>query len=246
MHILKTEGLVKAFGGVQAVFQVNLNVEEGMMHAIIGPNGAGKTTLFNVITGNYRCDTGRVIFQGEDISGLSPSDICRKRLGRTFQILSFFPNFTVFENVHVATLNKYKKRFDFFNPARKIAQEETLETLALVGLHEQENSQAKELAYGDRRKLDVAIALASDPKLLLLDEPVSGLSPKESEEMMELISSLARKKDITVLFVEHDMDVVFSTSEKITVMHEGQIIAEGMPREIRENERVRKVYLGEK
>jgi branched-chain amino acid transport system ATP-binding protein len=245
MVILKTENLSKSFGGVKAVSRANLAVEKGVIHAIIGPNGAGKTTLFNMITGYYRCDEGRVIFKEKDISGLSPSDIYKRRISRTFQIISFFPNFSVFENVHVATLNKHRGRFDFFNSAKKIAQKETLETLELVGLREQQDFPSKALAYGDRRKLEIGIALASTPELLLLDEPVAGLTPKEGEEIMGLVVDIARKKDVTIVFVEHDMDIVFSTSEKITVMHEGQIIAEGKPGEIKENEKVRRIYLGE-
>lgn len=245
MVLLKVEALNKSFGGLQAVHQVNLEIEAGEMSSIIGPNGAGKTTFFNLLTGFLPKDAGRVFFKGKDISRLSPPQICREGMGRGFQVSSIFPRFTVFDNVHVALLVHKGRALDFFSGARGLLGEEALAILEEVGLADQARLLSKSLAHGDQKRLDIAIALASEPELLLLDEPTAGMNPKESFKIMEMVVHIARSRAMTVVFIEHDMDIVFSISDRIRVMHMGRLFAEGKPEEIRENREVKQIYLGE-
>jgi branched-chain amino acid transport system ATP-binding protein len=245
MALLKVEGLKKAFGGLQAVDDVHLEIQAGEMSSIIGPNGAGKTTFFNLVTGFIEKDEGRVFFKGEEISRLSPPRICHQGIGRAFQVSNIFPRFTAFDNVQVALMVHKRKALNFYSDARSLYHHETLEILKEVGLADQAHLLSKNLAHGDQKRLDIAIALASEPELLMLDEPTAGMNPRESFKIMELVVNIARARGMTVVFIEHDMDIVFSISDRIRVMHLGRLFAEGRPEEIRENREVKQIYLGE-
>ncbi|GIX49376.1 MAG: ABC transporter ATP-binding protein [Candidatus Tectimicrobiota bacterium] len=243
--ILRTVGLKKHFGGVQAVDGVDLEVPRGEFRAIIGPNGAGKTTLFNVITGDLRCDGGRVYFNGHDISRLPPHEISRYGISRTFQITSIFRRLSVLENVQTALLTHRRRHYDLLTPARPLFREEALALLARVGLEQEAARPSGVLSHGDQRRLELAIALASRPQLLMLDEPTAGMAPRERREIMELVARIGEEEGLTLLFTEHDMDIVFRVATRITVLHQGQVIAEGTPEEVRANAEVQRIYLGE-
>lgn len=243
--LLETRGLVKAFGGLRAVDGVDLVVEQGRIHAVIGPNGAGKTTLFNVITGYLRPTAGRVLFRGQDITGWPPHRIARFGLARTFQITNIFPRLTVLESVQVALAAARGREKDLLSRSDRAFRDEAMALLEDVGLIGLADLQARALSHGDQRALEVALALATGPKLLILDEPTAGMSPWETERTVELIYEVARRRGLTVVLCEHDMQVVFKISDWITVMHQGRVIAEGLPDRIRRNETVIQVYLGE-
>jgi len=243
--IIETRELHKHFGGVRAVNGVSIKVGEGEFRAIIGPNGAGKSTLFNVMTGLLRMDLGKVYFYGEDITGLPPHIIYHKGIGRTFQITSIFKNLTVFENVHVAVLSHKRQTLKMFYPARRLAREKTFELLKAVSLADEAGKLAGTLSQGDQKRLDLSIALANDPRLLMLDEPTAGMAAKERIQSISMVRRIAEEVGVTVLFTEHDMDVVFAVADAVTVMHKGQVLATGSPTEIRRNEEVQRVYLGE-
>lgn len=243
--LLRVERVTKSFEGFIAVREVNLTVDQGQMACIIGPNGAGKSTLFNLITGHLTPTRGRIFFRDQEITGWSPHAICRSGMGRSFQRTNIFPRLSVFENVQIAVLAHQKKTRNFFTPARKLAQRETYDLLEDVGLAEEATSISGMLSYGFQKQLELGIALASEPDLLLLDEPTSGMSPQETTSTIRLIEKIARERHLTLLFTEHDMDVVFSIAEKITVLHQGQVLAEGKPDAVRENPEVQRVYLGE-
>jgi branched-chain amino acid transport system ATP-binding protein len=242
---LQIQGLNKAFGGLKALHNVSFVAEEGLVTSVIGPNGAGKTTLFNVITGHLQADGGKVLYKGEDLTNLPPHKVVRKGIARSFQIVNIFPKLTVFENVQVALISRLGKSPNFISPARDLGREEITEILDTVGLDGQAGSLAETLSYGDQRIMEIAIALASKPALLLLDEPTAGMGPQETYATVELIRSLIKKQGLTILLVEHDMDVVFSVSDAIVVMHQGEVIANGKPSEVKQNETVIKTYLGE-
>ena len=243
--LLRVEQVSKSFEGFVAVHNVDLTVEKGQMACIIGPNGAGKSTLFNLITGHLQPTHGRVFFQERDITGLPPYKICQLGMGRSFQRTNIFPRLSVFDNVQVAVLSHQKKTLHFFTPAKKLVQHETYALLEQVGLADEAQSISGTLSYGFQKQLELGIALASEPELLLLDEPTAGMSPQETANTIALIGKIARERDLTLLFTEHDMDVVFSIAEKITVLHQGQVLAEGPPEEVRRNPEVQRVYLGE-
>jgi len=243
--ILSVEKLKKSFDGFVAVNGVSFSVEKGELCSIIGPNGAGKTTLFNLITGHLPVDEGRVILNGIDITHMRAYQICRLGLGRSFQRINIFPRLTVFENVQAALLSHRGKSFDFFTPVPTLLQEETESILERVGLQNYSTATSGSLSYGFQKQLELGIVLASEPELLLLDEPTAGMSAQETRHTIDLIGRIARDKGLTLLFTEHDMKVVFSISERIMVLHQGQLIAEGSPDEIRNNPDVHKVYLGE-
>lgn len=243
--ILQAQGLTKSFGGLRAVNMVDLQIEKGELSSIIGPNGAGKTTLFNLLTGKLRPDSGSMVFEGYDISGLSPHEICQKGIGRSFQRVNIFPRLSAFDNVQVAVLSEQKKTRNLLSPVKGLAKEETNEILESVGLGHKKKVLAGLLSHGDQKRLEIGIALANQPKLLLLDEPTAGMSPHETGRTTELIQRLAREQCLTLIFVEHDMSVVFGISEKIRVMHLGRIIAEGRPEEVKTNDEVQRIYLGE-
>ncbi|MBI4591814.1 MAG: ABC transporter ATP-binding protein [Candidatus Rokubacteria bacterium] len=243
--MLETQGLRKAFGGVQAVSNVDLAVLEGDVHALIGPNGAGKTTFFNLLTGSLRPDTGRIDFGGREITALPPQQICRMGIARSFQRASIFPKLSAFENVRVSVLAHEGKSFRLYPRANALARGEVESLLETVGLSDQADQPGESLSHGDRKRLELGIALANRPKLLLLDEPTAGMSPDETRSTMSLVQRLARERGITVLFTEHDMTVVFGIAQRVTVMHQGQVIADGSSEAVRENREVQRVYLGE-
>lgn len=243
--ILEVKDLKKSFGGILAVHNVTFKLEAREISSIIGPNGAGKTTLFNLITGKLLPDEGEVLFNGEDISRLQPFQICHKKLGRSFQITNIFPKLSVYENIQVAILSAQGINKNLFNRADRMVKKETIEILENLGLAEKKNLLGGLLAHGDQKLLDIGISLASNPALILLDEPTAGMSPQETVKTTELVNQLAKEKGMTVLLIEHDMNVVFSISEVIRVMHQGELIAEGKPEEIKSNSRVQQIYLGE-
>ena len=242
--ILKTVNLTKHFEGVRAVHEVNMEIKDGEISCVIGPNGAGKSTLFNVITGHIRAESGQVLLKGEDITQCSPHTVCQKGVGRSFQKVNVFPNFTVFENVQTAILAGRGKSLDFYRSVRKQAVEETNEILSMTGLSKHADTICSSLAHGDKKLVEFAISLAGQPFLLLLDEPTAGMSPGEATSIMSFVTKLARDKNITLLFVEHDMSIVFDFAEIIRVMHIGEMIAEGTPEDIKKNDEVQRIYLG--
>jgi branched-chain amino acid transport system ATP-binding protein len=243
--LLRVDRVSKSFGGFLAVQDVSLTVEQGQMACIIGPNGAGKSTLFNLITGHLAPTRGRVFFRDRDITGMPPHEICKLGVGRSFQRTNIFPRLSVFENVHVAVLSHQRKSLNLHTPARNLAQRETYALLEQVGLADEAQRVSGTLAYGFQKQLELGIALGSEPELLLLDEPTAGMSPQETASTIALIGKIARERGLTVLFTEHDMDVVFSIAQKITVVHQGRVLAEGVPDEVRQNPQVQQVYLGE-
>lgn len=245
--MLVLEHVEKAFGGLSVTSDVSFSVMPGDITAIIGPNGAGKTTLFNQITGHLIPDSGRIIFQGEDITGMTPQAIVAKGMGRAFQITSIFPEETVLENVRVACLSQ---RREILRPFKKIsgfrqATERAYEILESLGLQNQAERPAFELAHGDQKLLDIGIALGLEPKLLLLDEPTSGMSPEERQLTRDLIKRLWKEFNLTLIFIEHDMDTVFGIAQLVRVLTLGRLLAEGTPDEIRNNPEVISAYLGE-
>ena len=243
--VLQTIGLRKHFGGVLAVNGVNLSVPPGDVRAIIGPNGAGKTTLFNLLTGDLAHDSGHIYFAGEEVSGLSPDRLCRRGMARTFQITSIFRRLTALENVQTAFLSHHRRHYDILTPARRLYRDDAFALLERVGLHEQARKPSGILPHGDQRRLELAIALAGCPRLLLLDEPTAGMAPRERHEIMALVSRIAGDTGLTVVFTEHDMDVVFAVARHITVLHQGAVLTEGSPAAVRGNPDVQRVYLGQ-
>lgn len=247
MVILEVHNIVKSFGGLRALQDVSLSVAQGEIRAVIGPNGAGKSTLFNVLTGMLTPDSGHVVFEGAPITGSPPHRIIRKGIGRSFQITNIFPRMSVFENVQVALFSHHGKGKNPFSLARKFVEigEEALAILEQVGLAEKYDSSASVLSHGDQKQLEIAISLASRPKLLMLDEPTAGMSRFESRETVALLRKISGDQGLTLVFTEHDMDIVFGISEKITVLQQGVVIADGTPPEIKADPEVRKAYLGE-
>lgn len=245
MALLEVSSLHKHFGGLHAVNDVDLVVEAGERRAVIGPNGAGKTTLFNLITGHYRPDTGRIIFHGEDITGQPPHKVARAGIGRAFQITSIFPGLSVHENVQLGVIGKNGESRRFFGKATGMHHAEVTAILDDVGLSPVANERAGNLSHGDQRALELAISVALEPELLLLDEPTAGMAPEETRTTMQLVRRIADERSLSVLFCEHDMDVVFGTADRILVMHQGAPLVDGTPDEVRTNPDVRRVYLGE-
>jgi branched-chain amino acid transport system ATP-binding protein len=242
--MLQVEGVVKCFDDFMAVNEAMLTVQKGEIVAVIGPNGAGKTTLFNLITGHLRRDRGKIFFKGEDISHLPPYDICRRGIGRSFQIVNVFHRLTVFENVQVAVLSQQRRSNALFRPASSLAVAETQRILESVGLADKERRIVGSLSHGDQKILEIAIALGNEPELLILDEPTAGMSPEETFATIELILQLARTRGLTILFCEHDMDIVFSISRSIMVMHQGRTLIQAKPEEVRNHPEVQAAYLG--
>jgi branched-chain amino acid transport system ATP-binding protein len=244
--VLQTVGLRKHFGGVQAVGGVDLEVPEGDLRAIIGPNGAGKTTLFNLISGDLAHDSGQIYFRGQEVSGLAPQDLCRRGLARTFQVTSIFRRLTALENVQTALLTYHRRHLDIFRPARRLYRDEAMILLDRVGLGAQAAKPSGILSHGDQRRLELALALASEPHLLMLDEPTAGMAPRERHEIMALAAAIAADARLTIVFTEHDMDVVFAVARRISVLHQGTVIADGTPLEVRGDPEVQRVYLGQR
>jgi branched-chain amino acid transport system ATP-binding protein len=240
-------GVTKSFGGLRALQDVSFAVAQGEIRAVIGPNGAGKSTLFNVMTGLFPPDEGEVVFDGQRISGLPPYRIIRRGIGRSFQITNIFPRMSVFENVQVALFAHYRKSSSPWSLARKYQaiSDEVFTILEQVGMKEKYGLSASVLSHGDQKRLEIAISLASRPRLLMLDEPTAGMSRFESRETVGLLKKISKEQGLTLVFTEHDMDIVFGISEKISVLHQGMIIADGGLEEIKANPEVRKAYLGD-
>jgi branched-chain amino acid transport system ATP-binding protein len=230
---------------VQAVAGVDLAMPRGEIRALIGPNGAGKTTFFNMLTGQLKADAGEVRFKGRRLSGLPPHAVWRRGVSRTFQITATFTTLTALENVQVALFSHERRTYSLLGRAARLSVDVARGLLDQVGLAAQAERTAGVLAYGDLKKLELAVALANTPEVLLLDEPTAGMAPAERGALMALTERIARERGLTVLFTEHDMDVVFSVADRIMVLHQGRVIAEGRPDEVRADPQVQKVYLGE-
>ena len=244
MAVLEVSNLAKAYDGVQALRGVSFAVGAGELVAMIGPNGAGKTTCFNIVNGQLRPDAGEVSLGGTSLVGMPPRAVWRLGVGRTFQVAATFGSMSVRENVQIALLSRDRLLDSFFLPAENLLIEEANGLLARVGMAQQAARPCAELAYGDLKRLELAIALANRPRLLLMDEPTAGTAPEERDALMGLASSLARSEKIAVLFTEHDMEAVFGFADRVLVLHGGELIATGAPGEVRDDPRVREVYLG--
>jgi branched-chain amino acid transport system ATP-binding protein len=244
LALLETQNLTKSFGALVAVSEANLQVEAGKVHSIIGPNGAGKTTLFNLLAGLFPPTSGTILFEGRDISALKLHERAKISIGRSYQVTSIFPELTVHENVRLAVQSKALRRVSLFKPAGRLTDitEKADRILEEMGIADYRNQIASTIPYGVQRSLDVGIALATDPKLLLLDEPTSGMSPEDTVKMIGLVERISQ--NYTIALIEHHMKVVMSISDMITVLSQGKVIAEGSPAEIQINEDVRRAYLG--
>ena len=244
MAILEAIGISKHFGGLMASNDVSFAVEEGRITSIIGPNGAGKTTLFNLLTGLYKPDAGQVLFEGQDVSGWTIHKIVKLGIVRSFQVLNIFNEISPSENIRLAVQSRKKRGLNFFRSAAGFddINGETNEVLDEIGLTAVKDLPTKILSYGDKRVLEIGIAMASRPKLLLMDEPTSGLPSSETERIKEFIKKISAQ--LTVLVIEHDMDIVLTVSDVIIVLHQGRVIAQGAPAEIKANDEVQEAYLG--
>ena len=245
MSILAVKQISKAFGGVRAVERVSFSVAAGELLAMIGPNGAGKTTCFNLINGQLRPDAGEIFFEEKQIKELPPRERCRLGIGRTFQVAATFGSMTASENVAVARLSNERKLSSLFSSFRAASGKEVNELLAQVGMQSQADRPCAELAYGDLKRVELAVALAARPRLLLMDEPTAGMAPAERHGLVDLVKRISKEKGISVLFTEHDMDVVFQYADRVLVLAEGELVAQGTPAEVRADAQVRRVYLGE-
>ncbi len=243
--MLEVHELRKSFAGFVAVGGVSLSVATRQIAAVIGPNGAGKSTFFNLITGHLRPDSGRVVLDGRDITGAPPHRICRMGVGRSFQRANIFARLSVFENLQASFLAHRGRGRNFWSRSENFYRDETEALLTAIGLEDQAGTVAGTLSYGNQKQLELGIALASEPALLLLDEPTAGMSATETHETMDLLRRIADERGLTLIFTEHDMEVVFSIAEKIAVLHQGRLLAEGTPAEVRGDPEVRRVYLGE-
>lgn len=242
--MLKIQNLTKSFNGFVATNGVDLTIAESERHAIIGPNGAGKSTLFNLITGHLRPDSGTVIYRGEEITGMKPHTIVRKGVSRSFQHTNVYPKLTVFENMQAALIAHHRMEYRFFTLAKKLFRDEALELLAAVGMAEDADRVAGTLAYGRQKQLELAVGLASEPNFLLLDEPTAGMSGQETRQAIDLIARITEERKLTLLFTEHDMEVVFGIADRISVLYFGKILCTGTPEEVRADPEVKRVYLG--
>jgi len=243
--VLRVESVVKSFGGFKAVDGANLHVDAGEIVAVIGPNGAGKTTLFHLLTGHLAPDSGRILFKGKEIGGLSPHVICRRGITRSFQVVNIFPRLSVFENVQIAVLSRERKTFRIFSPVAGMAEEEVHRILRSVGLFDQRDVGSDRLSHGDKKVLEIAVALGGSPELLILDEPTAGMAPEETERCIRLIRKLSEASGVTILFCEHDIALVFEIANRIMVMVRGATVVQGSGEEVRRNSEVQSAYLGE-
>ena len=243
--ILETTNLTKSFGGLTAINGVNFGLLKGNIHAIIGPNGAGKTTFFNLVSGYFKPTGGRIHYKGEDITGLPASEISEKGLLRSFQVASIYPMLTALENIKVVMFSRQARTYHFFKGAKGLCTEEGCEILRKVGLLDQRDAVGGKLSHGDRKRLELGIVIANGPEVVLLDEPTAGMSPDETRQAIALIEKIALEQGLTILFTEHDMSVVFGIARRITVLHQGAVLAEGKPEEVKRNAMVQNVYLGE-
>lgn len=244
MSLLKVSGLGKAFGGVKAVDGIHFELAAGELLALIGPNGAGKSTTFNMVNGQLPADTGSIVLDGHELVGRKPRDIWRLGVGRTFQIAETFASLTVVENVQMALLSVDERLFSFWRKASGHKRDEALALLDQVGMKAQADRPCSELAYGDVKRVELAVAMANSPKLLLMDEPTAGMAPKERNNLMALTKQLVIDRGMAVLFTEHSMDVVFAYADRMIVLARGRLIAEGKPLELRDHPKVQEVYFG--
>jgi branched-chain amino acid transport system ATP-binding protein len=244
MTILKVMHLKKAFGGLQATNDVTYEMKAGELSGIIGPNGAGKSTFFNLLSGFHKVDSGRIFFKGRDITNWPPHRISRLGIARAFQVSNIYPALTTYENVRQAVLAQQNQTLIFFKPASGLAKQETQTLLDVTGLADYADRIAGTLSQGDKKRLELAVALGNKPELLFLDEPTAGMSGEETYATMDLVKRLNREMNLTILFTEHNMSVVFGYARRLTVLHQGTIIAEGSPEEVRRNEAAQKAYLG--
>lgn len=244
MTMLDIRSVSKSFSGFVALTEVDLSVEPGEIRAIIGANGAGKSTLLNIVSGLLLPTSGVVSYDGHDVASHRPSDLVMLGLSRSFQITSIFNDFTAYQNVRLALLAFQRRTRDLFSPVDALLRPETLALLEAVGIADQAEGQAGDLAAGDRKRLEFAMAMASRPKMLLLDEPTAGMATREREIVIELLTSLNRDQKVTILFTEHDLDMVNRLAQTISVLHQGRLLAEGSPEEIRTNQKVRAAYIG--
>ena len=242
--ILEVHNLYKSFGGVEAVKDVSFELGKGQLLAMIGPNGAGKSTCFNLINGQLSPDHGRIIIMGKEINGSKPRDVWKLGVGRTFQITSTFASMTVLENVQMALLSYHRRTNSLLRKVSQLYADESLELLKRVGIGDQANRTCGVLAYGDLKRVELAVALANKPRLLLMDEPTAGMGPAQRQTLMELTRNIVRTRNIGVLFTEHDMDVVFNHADRIIVLSRGELMAEGSPAEVQDNAKVKEIYLG--
>jgi len=242
--MLQIKSLNKSFDGFKAVNNANLDVQKNEIVAVIGPNGAGKTTLFNLITGVLKPDSGEVLFKDENITGLLPHEICKKRISRSFQVVNVFNRLSIFENTQISILSRERKTWNLFTPSSKLVVDETNELLKNVGLYERRDRISGALSHGDRKVLEIAMALGGNPEFLILDEPTAGMSPEETARCIDLIQGLREKFGLTILFCEHDMEIVFGIASRIMVMVRGATIIQGTCEEVRCNEAVQDAYLG--
>ena len=245
--ILEAHNLRKSFGGLVAVDDVSIQIAKGSMHAIIGPNGAGKTTLFNLLSGMMAPDSGKIFYKGENITHVAPQRRAHMGIGRSFQITSIFPNLSVLENIRLGAQAMGKDNFRIFKLAEQypVYTEKAMEVITLVGLLGRENVLARNLAHGEKRKLELGIMLSTEPELLLFDEPTAGMSSEQVPELIEIINKVVHFRPSTAILVEHRMDMVMSVSHRITVMAQGRLLAEGTPQEIARNAQVQAAYLGD-
>jgi len=243
-NVLETRSLTKKFGAIVAVDEVSFSLQQGEILALIGPNGAGKSTCFNMLMGQLKPTYGDVILGGEKITGMRPREVWRKGVGRTFQITATYSSMTVIENVQLALISHNHEIMRFLPYAHKMYRAEALQLLELVNMADQADRHCAVLAYGDLKRMELAIALAHNPMVLLMDEPTAGMAPRERVDLMRLTADIVADKGVSVLFTEHDMDVVFAHSHRIMVLNRGQLIAEGDAAAIRDDARVQEVYLG--
>jgi branched-chain amino acid transport system ATP-binding protein len=243
MTLLELRDICKSFGGLRALNGINMKIEQGSFGGIIGPNGAGKTTLFNVITKYIKPDSGQIFFQGTEITHLSTRAIVRKGIGRSFQLVNIYSDLSVLENIQFALISQKRKNANVFSLSANLYSEEAAAIADVLGIDAQLSIMAGAISHGDKRRLDIALALAQDPQLLLLDEPTSGLSPHERSAMVDLLMKLARERGLTVVLIEHDLDVAFK-ADVLLVLNRGKVIAEGKPEEIKRNGEVQRIYLG--
>ena len=244
--ILKVEDIYHSYGKFKVLMGISLEVRRGGITALIGPNGAGKTTFYNVISGKFPPTRGKVIFNNNDITGLPPHKIVKLKLLRSFQITNIFPDLTVMENILIPLIIKHGKCFSFFKSLKSYKEfyDEAEKIMDDLGLIKFKDRKINELAYGDKRLVEIGITFASDPEMILLDEPTAGMNPQETEKTVNLIKELSEKSNVTFFITEHDMNVVFSVSEYIFVLHQGRLLAQGTPSEIKNNQQVKEAYLG--
>ena len=242
--ILTVRDLYKSFGGVKAVRNVSFELSEGQLLAMIGPNGAGKSTCFNLINGQLRPDRGDIVIMGNKVNGRKPRDVWNLGVGRTFQVTSTFASMSVLENVQMALFSFNKRTKSLIQRVSRLYVDESMALLKLLGIDDQADRACGVLAYGDLKRVELAVALANKPRLLLMDEPTAGMGPAERQSLMELTADIVRTRSIGVLFTEHDMEVVFNHADRIIVLNRGELVAEGTPNEVQANEKVKEIYLG--